>query len=74
MRLFLLERIDGAEVDEAEGFVVSAEKVRNARFLASQQAGDEGAECWFDYSLTSCSCVGMSYLPSLVVLRAFNAG
>lgn len=72
MYLFLLER--EADLDEVEGFVVSASGVYDARVLAASRAGDESAagDVWFTQA--SCTCIGISYGPEGIVLRAFNAG
>ena len=74
MYLFLLERREGATFDEAEGFVVSAPGVREARNLAAAKAGDEGPAVWMSSAATSCNCLGISYLTEKILLRAFNAG
>lgn len=74
MYLFLLEQVHGADYDEAEGFVVSAPGVREARTLAASKAGDEGPAVWMSTTNTSCNCLGISYLTEKILLRAFNAG
>lgn len=75
MKLWLLERRDTEIVgwDEARGVVVAAETEDEARLLASQKRGDEGAGAWTDMTRTTCE----ELIPgsaSRVVLVDFGAG
>lgn len=73
MNLYLLERIESSEYDQAMGFVVRAPTVSVARKLASERAGDEGAEVWLDRSKTSCNILSNKG-SECVILRDFKAG
>ena len=74
MKLWLLTRIDTRPAwDVANGFVVRALTEDHARFLAAQQAGDEGQACWL--APTTSRCVELDGGgPPGIVLEDFNAG
>lgn len=59
--------------DEASAFVVLANTPREARQLASERAGDEGAKTWLDPKLSKCARLPNRPRP-MVILRDFNAG
>lgn len=74
MKLWLLKRRPGeGYYDEAQGFVVRATSPRAARNLASQHAGDEGAETWLQPKYASCTEVRLDGTET-IVLRDFRAG
>ena len=56
MKLWILRPVEDWEpwYDKAFGFIVCAETKKEARKLASSDAGNEGKEVWFDSKLTSC--------------------
>ncbi len=74
MKLWLLKRHANVPVyDVADGFVVRATTAEEARRLATDQAGDEGASTWTDDRDSSCAELTADG-PSKVVLRDFSAG
>ncbi len=73
MKYYLLERKDEVGYNEQEGVVVAAFNSQQARQIASNTHGDEGATPWLDPKLTSCRQV--TRITGVgVILRAFNAG
>jgi hypothetical protein len=85
MNIYLLKRHAQTPThDVADGFVVRAQTASEARMLASQQAGDEGARIWAASPIFSTlsglgsSCVKIGECsdiePAVVLLRDFNPG
>jgi hypothetical protein len=80
LSLYVITRINedgshGANFDEAAGFVVAAGDTVEARWLAADQPGDEGAHVWMDPTLTECHLVGEA-LPEQVagiLMRDFHS-
>lgn len=74
MPLFRLERKSASPVyDVAEGFVVRAKTISEARQLASLRHGDEGSETWLQARHSICNEINPDG-PSQIILRDFNAG
>ena len=73
MHLYVLERLKSGGYDEAMGFVVRAPNVRAARKIASENAGDEGAEVWLNTMMTSCDLLTHKG-HGCVILRDFKTG
>lgn len=73
MKLWELWRKEGADFDEAGGFVVRARTETAARKLASEQAGDEGAGARLDAQRASCEPL-LAKGDAEVILRDFHAG
>lgn len=70
--LYLLKRLDETIVtDQARGFVVCAETPDEARHYAACEAGDEGADVWYDLNKTSCVRLDVGVKLG-VVLRDFR--
>lgn len=59
--------------DCANGFIVEAENEAQARLLASEQHGDEGAEAWLNPEYSSCDELKLTGEPS-IWMRDFHAG
>ena len=77
-KIWLIEPIEGARdaegklpwqpwYDKAFGFVVAAATEDEARKLASEKPGDEGAGVWLDPKLTSCRELGQGEEPRIVL-------
>ena len=74
LRLYALDRSTTTSgYDEAFGFVVRAISAREARRLASEQAGDEGADAWLDSKKSTCEILRDRGKVG-VIIRDFNAG
>lgn len=56
--------------DKAFGFVVRAESKDEARRIASEEAGDEGAAAWLDPAQTTCAMLEDAGDPG-ILLRDF---
>ena len=75
MNIYLLERKGGHGYDEAGGFVVAAPTAAEARILAGEDSGDEGAGAWEGTTRSTCRKIGAgASLEAGVVLRSYNAG
>lgn len=80
MKIYKLERTEAGLsrgiYDCANGFVVVAEHPEQARELASQQHGDEGAEVWFVEHLSACVHLGTALkgAEAGVIIRNYHAG
>lgn len=63
-------------IDKAEGFVVIAEGMQEARQLAAGQAGDEGSDYWYrpDVTVTHVGRAFEHIAGPDILLRAFHAG
>lgn len=81
MKLWLLNRIDNADYDEMQGFVIRAESGQRAREIANDNAGDENKSVliqgspnvWLNKYRTTC----VELLPEGeegVVLKDYLAG
>lgn len=66
--LFSIKPIEGWDLsyDKACSFVVRASSGSHARQLASEQAGDEGAETWLDASKTLCQAIDPNGPPGVL--------
>ena len=78
MRLYLLQRLDGADYDENNAFVIRAKHSKEARKIASEQPGDENCVTkrspWLQPTLSSCTMLNIASDKPGVVLRDFHAG
>jgi len=72
IKLWLLKRKD-VWYDEAAGFVIRAQREQDARVIASEYAGGEGAEVWLDPEDSTCTELTRDGEPG-VVLEDFRAG
>lgn len=76
LNIYHLARKGVTRYDEASAFVVIAASQDEARRMASDDAGDEGAYTWVDPADSSCEVIGTA-LPDAVpgpVVRSFHAG
>jgi len=76
LKIFHLRRKGVTRYDEVSDFVVIAASQDEARRMASDDAGDEGAYTWVDPADSSCEVIGTA-LPDAVpgpVVRSFHAG
>jgi hypothetical protein len=81
MKIFLLNAKAKSRVwtpwyDKAFGFVVRADDEKQARELASKEAGDEGAKAWLNPQQSLCEIVGDAVgngEEAQVLLRDFAA-
>lgn len=71
MQIYLLTSEVGY-YDCAHGFVVVAKSYKQARELASKDAGDEGAKTWLDPKTSTCTLLTPT-TPG-IILKDFNAG
>lgn len=75
LKIFHLRRKGVTYYDEVSDFVVIAASEDEARRMASDDAGDEGAHTWVDPDTSSCVAIGTA-LPDAVpgpVVRSFQA-
>lgn len=74
MKLYLLRPVKPWEpgYDKAAGFIVRAKTARQARDLASNDAGDEGPGVWLNPKDTTCEIVTAAGAIS-VLIRDFHA-
>lgn len=76
LNIYHLARLGVTHYDEVSDFVVIAASQDEARRMASDDAGDEGAYTWVDPADSSCVAIGTA-LPDAVpgpVVRSFHAG
>lgn len=74
MKIWVVERLDDVDYDQAAGFVIVAADEAEARALAAAQSGGyEMPETWKNPATASCKPVDASG-PARVILRDFNAG
>lgn len=76
MKLFHLHRLNGqAGIDEARAFVVAARDEFEARELAADEAGDEGAAFWYSEATVAAKEIGTAG-PDVhgVIVCDFRAG
>lgn len=71
--LLRLNNAVGPKYDIAQGFVVRAGSPKEARKLASAEAGDEGADVWLSAERSSCKVLKQDGRQG-VILRDFLAG
>lgn len=74
--VYHLSRKGVVHYDEVSDFVVVAASQDEARRMASDDAGDEGAYTWVYPDTSSCVAIGTA-LPDAVpgpVVRSFHAG
>lgn len=74
MKYLLLTLVRTREkYDIARGFVVQAVDEDQARYLASENAGDEGGQTWLNRLDSDCDELTLQGAPR-VILRDFKAG
>ncbi len=73
LKVWLLELREHPRYDEAESFVVIAENEAQARKLASELCGDEGADTWLYDDASECTVL-VPTSPPRVVVRNFRSG
>lgn len=76
LNIYHLARKGVTYYDEASAFVIIAASPDEARRMASDDAGDEGAYTWVDPVDSSCEVIGTA-LPDAVpgsIIRSFHAG
>ena len=74
MKLWLLKRPeDDCSWDEYDGFVIRAQNEVQARRIASENPGDEGASVWLSSVLSTCEELKNQGIPG-IVLSDFMAG
>lgn len=75
MKLYLLTPIKDwlPWYDKCFGVVVRAKTVEQARELASESAGDEGKEVWFDATLTRCEELTNEGEPGRILVNFASA-
>ena len=66
MKLWLLQRNNGYNYDQADGFVVRAELEENARDLASEFCHTKEPE-WRDSKKTSCVELAVNGSPEVII-------
>ena len=74
--IYHLARKGVTRYDEVSAFVIIAASPDEARRMAADDAGDEGAYTWVDPADTSCVVIGTA-LPEAIpgpVVRSFHAG
>jgi hypothetical protein len=76
MKLYLLRSMEGSDYwrpwyDKAYGFVVAARDEEQARKIASEQSGDEGAGAWLDKKASTCK--ELKPRKAEVIIRDFAA-
>ena len=66
----------GWDYDEVISWVIIASSEDQARALAAEGPGDEGARFWLEPSLSICKLIGTALYgePSGIVVRSFHAG
>ena len=78
MRLYILQRLDGADYDENDGFVIRAEDSKEARKIASEQAGEENRitrrSPWLQPTLTSCKTLNIAGKPGVIICDFHSGG
>lgn len=73
MKLFYLNHVSDEYSDALDvklEFVIRAETVGQARQLAAQNAGDEGADYWRDPTKTSCELLTHAGAPCVIISHA----
>lgn len=81
LKIYLIVRIEDADFDETQGFVVAAPNEAAARDLIVNSAlfhvGDEGVSPWLDARLSPAREIGNAIRDAVepgVLLRDFHAG
>jgi hypothetical protein len=72
LKIFKVGRVSYPKYDEMKEIIVVAENEDKARFMASQNAGDEGNQFWLDKVESFCIEITPDYEG--VVCRNFNNG
>lgn len=69
--LWLLEqREEHYVLDEVDKFVVSAENEERARFITTENPGDEGPSPWKDPGRSTCKKIGIAFdLEEKIIIR-----
>ena len=72
-RFYLLKQTpDEPGYDEAEGFVVQSDCAKDARQIASENAGDEGAAVWLDAKRSTCKIIDPHRKTPHLILKSFH--
>lgn len=76
MNLYLITRQKlGCGYDEAKGFVIAAASIKEARGIAAEHAGMEGARFWWRNKTSVVCCIGRAENMRVgIILRSFNWG
>jgi hypothetical protein len=74
MDIYTLRREEDAGVDEAYAFVVIAPSELEARKMAAQGAGDEGAYPWAFEAAAVKAGTAVPGMVAGILLRGFNSG
>lgn len=76
LNIYHLARKGVTYYDEASAFVIIAASPDEARRMASDDAGDEGAYTWVDPADSSCESIGTATVGAVPgpVVRSFHAG
>lgn len=76
LNIYHLARKGVTYYDEVSAFVVIAASSDEARRMASDDAGDEGAYTWVDPADSSCEVIGTTLADAVPgpVARSFHAG
>ena len=72
MKIYLLERVDGADYDEYDAKVIRAKNEKQAREIANERTGDEG-KIWVDEKEVTCVVVPAAG-EAEEILGSFKAG
>lgn len=73
MKLYLLKRFTHIDYDEISVFAVRADSEERARYLAGNEAADEGKETWLDKNKSSCEEIKTEGKEEIITF-SFNAG
>ena len=73
MTLWLLERIGKSRYDEYVGHVIRAGSEDEARAIAAEKPGDEGAAVWTEPAHSTCTPVAEAGETG-IILSDFHAG
>jgi hypothetical protein len=75
-KFYILERKDlkGPRYDVAQGFVICATSSKQARTIASKNAGDEGSKVWLSSIRSSCRELNAQKEEIEIIMKDFCAG
>jgi len=68
----LKQKPDEPGWDEADGFVVQCDRAKEARQIASENAGDEGAEVWLDPKRSTCEKIDPHRKTPRLILKSYH--
>ena len=76
MKLYLLERVEQADWDQYDGFVIAAESPEAARILANREVTEYDNCDWTNEDQVSCRRIAETsiFFQETVVISDFNAG